>query len=171
MSALSSNNRFSIPATPAPTKAPRAGMSNKKWLWVGLAAFWLIVVAALGYLYINAKHDADRLANPSEAAKQEADALKEKVGMLIQLPSEQPTIATVNDVSKLKGQAFFKNAQNGDKVLIFTGAKEAILYRPSTNKIINVAPVNIGNNSSSSSSQSNTNNTTNTTSNTTNTTP
>ena len=57
---------------------------------------------------------------------------------------ETPTIATVTDASKLKDQAFFTNAVTGDKVLIYTNAKKAFLYRPSTNKIINIAPVNLG---------------------------
>jgi hypothetical protein len=55
-------------------------------------------------------------------------------------------VATVSDASKLQSQQFFAKAQNGDKVLIFTNAKRAVLYRPSTNKVIEYAPVNIGNN-------------------------
>ena len=85
------------------------------------------------------------LQNPKASATAEAAALVDKVGKLIQLPTtETPTIATVSDVSKLEGQAFFINAKNGDKVLIFAQTKEAILYRESINKIIQVAPVNLG---------------------------
>lgn len=80
-----------------------------------------------------------------EAQKEEAKALVAKVGALISVPSdEQPTIATVTDPEKLKSQAFFAAAKIGDKVLIFTVAKKAILYRPSENKIIEVSPVTIG---------------------------
>jgi hypothetical protein len=57
------------------------------------------------------------------------------------LPAEQPTVATVSDITKLKDQAFFNNAKNGDKVLIFKNTKKAIIYRPSTNQIIEIAPI------------------------------
>ncbi len=83
--------------------------------------------------------------NPSKVTQDETKALIEKVGQLIVLPAgEQPTVATVTDPSKLKDQAFFANAQSGDKVLVFTQAKKAILYSPADNKIVEVAPVNLG---------------------------
>jgi len=70
--------------------------------------------------------------------------LVKEVGQLIELPKETPTVATITDENKLKDQAFFANAKNGDKVLIFTNSKKAILYRPSLKKIIEVAPINLG---------------------------
>lgn len=79
------------------------------------------------------------------AAQTEVDTLLGQVGKLIELPKEIPTVATVSDVTKLQDQSFFANAKNGDKVLIFVQAKEAVLYRPSENKIIKVSPVNIQN--------------------------
>jgi hypothetical protein len=59
------------------------------------------------------------------------------------LPTEKPTIATVENTKKLTSQAFFKNARNGDKVLMYTQTKKAILYRPSEDKVIEVAYLNI----------------------------
>ena len=132
---------------------PKGGRSLKK-------AFLLLVLAGLvvggTYFYIqykNAQKEVQRLSNPQEAAKEEAERLTAEVARLYQVPDEVPTVATVVDASKLKDQPFFAKAENQDRVLIFTGAKRAILYRPSTKKIIEVAPINIGNNAEQAPAQ------------------
>ncbi|MDB5163918.1 MAG: hypothetical protein JWS12_536 [Candidatus Saccharibacteria bacterium] len=109
-----------------------------------LVALLLVSTVVLSWRYNQARHEVKNLKNPQNSVKQEADALKAKVGQLVDLPAEEPTIAAVSDVTKLQGQAFFAKAQNGDKVLIFPNAARAVLYRPSTNKVIEYAPVNLG---------------------------
>lgn len=64
-----------------------------------------------------------------------------KVAKIADIPPETPNVATVSDVAVLKGQLFFSKAENGDKVLIFQNAKRAILYRPSTNRIIEYSTI------------------------------
>ena len=84
--------------------------------------------------------------NPQRAAQQETQRLLVNVSELIVLPEgETPTIATVTDPERLKDQPFFAKAQTGDKVLIYTNARKAILYSANLNKIVEVAPINIGN--------------------------
>ena len=84
--------------------------------------------------------------NPQSQAQKEAQELVSRVSQLIVLPEgEVPTIATVQDPEVLKEQPFFARAKKGDKVLIYTNARKAILYDPDNNKIVEVAPVNIGN--------------------------
>ena len=112
--------------------------------WLIIAVVLLIVAAVPSYYFYNKYNKAVQSTTPSATNNSDTVKLIEAVGKLIQLPNENPTVATVSDITKLKDQPFFANAQNGDKVLIFTQSKEAILYRPSTNKIINVAPVNLG---------------------------
>jgi hypothetical protein len=93
------------------------------------------------YFYQKSKHSTLDQQTQSSA---ETDALIKAVGKIVLLPeNETPTIATVSDPSKLKDQAFFTNAQQGDKVLIYTNAKEAILYRPSIDKVVTISPINI----------------------------
>lgn len=117
-----------------------------------LAALLILLAASLPayYFYNQYQKSQALLKNPTEAAKEEVRALVAKVGQLLELPQgEEPTVATVSDKEKLKDQAFFAKSENGDKVLIYTNAKKAILYRPSVNKVIDVAPINIGSSSQS----------------------
>jgi len=89
--------------------------------------------------------------NPQTQALKEAKELTAKVGKLVVLPAEEvPTIATVSDPEALKEQAFFKGATKGDKVLIYAQARKAFLYSVEMNKIIDVAPLNIGSSNAAS---------------------
>jgi hypothetical protein len=66
-----------------------------------------------------------------------------KVAQLIQLPqNETPSMVTVDDASAVKKEPFLSNAINNDILIVYPGAGMAILYRPATNKLINVGPVN-----------------------------
>lgn len=105
----------------------------------------LVALVLAGYLIYLKYQETRRLANPAQATQEDVQKLIDRVGRLIVLPQgETPTVATVSDVTKLKDQQFFANAVNGDRVLIYQAAKKAYLYRPGENKIIEVAPVNIG---------------------------
>jgi len=107
-----------------------------------LVILLLASIGAAGYMYNQVRILKQ---DPAKLAQAETAKLVELVGKLIVLPAgETPTIATVNDPEKLKDQPFFANAKAGDKVLIYTNAKKAILYSPSENKIVEVAPLNIG---------------------------
>lgn len=114
----------------------------------------IVVVATVSAFYFYNK--SQRPANPTVTAAAEVADLVVKVGKLYELPiGETPTVATVSDKTKLADQPFFQRAENGDKVLIYSTNKKAILYRPSTNKIIEIAPVNLGNTPSTQSQTSN----------------
>ena len=130
-----------MPTTPEP-ETPATGGSMGKMFAVVAVLLLLGATGAASYFY---KQLSEIKKNPNKVAQDETSATIAAVGKLMVLPTgEQPTLATVTDTSKLKDQPFFANSQNGDKVLIYTNAKQAILYRPSDNKIVAVAPVNIG---------------------------
>ena len=119
----------------------------------GLPKFLLPVVVALVAIILTAgattfaikqKPEVLGLSKGTQSTQEDVKKLLSEVGKLITLPNgEDPTVATVTDVEKVKEQAFFKNAKNGDKVIIYTNAKKAILYRPSERRIIEVGAVNI----------------------------
>jgi hypothetical protein len=111
----------------------------------------LLLLIGLGFYTWQLRSDRNDLqnqltalkTNPQAAVQQQTTDLINQVGALINLPKgETPTVAAVTNADQAKKQsAFFNDAQNGDKVLLYVKAGEAILYRPSTNKIILVAPL------------------------------
>jgi hypothetical protein len=132
------------PAAP-PAKGNKSRAKNILRWWKPAVIILLVAGAGwLAYGYIHTKNELTKLKNPSAAGQNQTQQLIGKVGRLVDLPSgETPTLATVNDASKLKNQVFFADAQNGDKVLIYNHAGKAVLYRPSTNKIIEYSKVNL----------------------------
>ena len=161
--AASPSSPSSPSAEPPASQKSEKNPSSKRDLtrllfWLGII---LLLAACIGgaVYYMNRYHQSQQqvkkltAASQKPTAEQQNQQLIAQIGKITQLPQgETPTVATVTDITKLKDQVFFANAQNGDKVLIYTQAKEAYLYRPSTNKIINIAPVNLGTSSSGSGS-------------------
>lgn len=125
---------------PHPTLAHRALRFAHRHL-IPLAILTLLIWTA-GFLELG-RYSVYRV-HPELSATEQANALLQKVGELIQLPSgEIPTMATINDaVSAKKEQLFLMNAVNGDVLIVYSSAQTALLYRPSTNKLIAVGPVN-----------------------------
>lgn len=120
-------------------------VSSVRYIFVLLLTLVAVIaLAASVYFYLQYKK-SQSFASAAGTRPADVTALVDQVGKLMVLPSETPTLATVSDVTKLEGQPFFNQAQNGDKVLIYPKTKEAILYRPSLNKIIAVSTVNITN--------------------------
>jgi len=117
--------------------------------------FLIIIIIAIGGIYgtVHFYNKYKSLTVDANAkAQEETKKLVNTLGRLIELPKdEMPTVATISDISKLKGQTFFSSAKNGDILFAYTASMKAILYRPSTNKIINVAPITINPNNSPNS--------------------
>jgi len=109
-----------------------------------LAILVLLVIAGATVYAVQQKPEMFGLSKGSNKADAEIQSLLREVGKLVALPTDEtPTVATVSEVDKLRDQPFFKNAANGDKIIIYTKNRKAILYRPSEEKIIDFGAVNI----------------------------
>ncbi len=150
------------PVVSMPTMAPKRApvRSSKIKNLLGLVLF-LVVVATGAYIFIDfsrvtafVAQSVGGEASPSSssandgavadiaAAEQEVADVIAAIGKHILLPEgEEPTVATVSDPEKLKDQLFFKHAEMGDKVLIYTKAKMAYLYDPDRDILLEVAPI------------------------------
>jgi hypothetical protein len=115
-----------------PTKRESNPNTKKKYLIV--AAVALIILAGIAtYIIVHSSGSDD------------VTSLVAAVGNQIALPTDEvPTVATVTNPQMLAGQAFFKDAKVGDRVLIYSKAGKAILYRPSEKKVIAVGPLITG---------------------------
>ncbi|MDQ3158966.1 MAG: hypothetical protein M3P98_02415 [bacterium] len=119
--------------------------SKKNLIYVVLIL--LLFAGSLGGTYFFYTKYQEVKENPDIVVKQQVDAIVQKVSKLINLPQDEtPSLATIEDIGQLKDQHFFDNAENGDQVLIYTKAAQAIIYRERENRLINVGPVAINGN-------------------------
>lgn len=127
----------------------------KKYLFIS-SIFLLVSLSLISslYFYFQYQKAQKKLQNPQSAFQEETEKIIEQVSRLIDLPEDEtPTIATISDKEKLANQPFFDKAKEGDKLLIFTGSKKAILYDPKRQKIIDVTTINVGTSTPSAQTQ------------------
>lgn len=110
-----------------------------KLLLAAGGALIVVLVATSGFLFWQYRS----LSNGDDEA---ADAVSQRIidkvdGLYLVPEGEDPTVAEIRDKSKLKDQAFFNNAQNGDYLLVYEQAGIALIYRESAGKLVNASPV------------------------------
>ncbi len=114
--------------------------SRKNRVFTIITLIILCILSSLLFVFSRYQETQAKIKNPQQFLKDEALNIAKKVDRHIELPqNEIPSMTTVIDTQKLKGQPFFSKAKNGDKVLIYTIAKRAYLYRPSEDKLIEVS--------------------------------
>lgn len=107
-----------------------------KWKILTLASivFMLLIMASYGSYLVYKNYRVISGGTP--------ESVIAAVAKLTQLPEgEEPTVSTITSLEEIKDQPFFKDAQVGDKVVVFNQAKRAYIYRPSTRKLIGIAPL------------------------------
>jgi hypothetical protein len=115
---------------------------KKNMMIIGGVALLVIIAVLAGYFYWQWRQ---AVANPNASNDAAATRVTSEVDKLYALPTdEKPTVAQIQDKSKLASQQFFDKAQNGDYVLIYQNNKLALLYREKDSKLINVGPVTVG---------------------------
>lgn len=114
-------------------------MTKQNLIYV-VAVVVLVVAGYFGWMkYQGIQNSPEAQA---AAAQEQKTALIAKVKALTVLPEEEPVLFTVNDANLLKTQqAFFKDAQNGDVLMVFQKDSKALIFRESTNQIINAGPI------------------------------
>jgi len=97
--------------------------------------------AAVRFYDLYKTYEAKVPVSDKEAEK-ETNMLVSQLKKIMEVPNETPVIATVKDKESLKQQqAFFAQAENGDKLIVFQAARKAVLFRPSVGKIVESGPL------------------------------
>lgn len=120
------------------------GFFNLKKVMVFLPMVVALVLA--GFFYFKWQElKQDGVEMTQEEARKEIGEIVKKIGRLVLLPEgEIPVLVKIEDKDKIsKNQNFFEKTENGDMMLVYKEAKKAYLYRPSEDKLINMAPVDI----------------------------
>lgn len=115
---------------------------NKKRFFL-LAFPWILFVVFFGASLFFWNQSLKKEANSEMTKKNKFSDTVMKVSKIFLLPANEiPQITEIDDLSTLDTNPFFAHAEIKDEVLIYLKAKEAILYRPSTNMVIEVATLN-----------------------------
>ncbi len=132
------------PQSKTVTKSTKKGKGKKVFL---LLLSYVIVAIVVWHIQLQFSNSPER---QQELARQEVQAVVDQLKEIMIIPeNEFPQMATVDNAPELaKTQDFFASVQNGDKILIYLQNKKAIIYRPSTEKIVNIGPVVTDNNQS-----------------------
>ncbi len=119
---------------------PQSDFGRKAFIVVAVSFVIFVSIAPAYFFYRRYEDTQEKISNPTLAARQDTEDMITKVAEYVELPEdEEPSIVTVSDRDKLRGHPFFSKAKNGDKVLIYSKAKKAVLYDPVEQKIVNVA--------------------------------
>lgn len=133
-----------IEYTPKSTRSKLKLHFPKRSLFLPLLAVVMaLILSSSGYFLFQKSRFPETNTRTQIEDQKELTKITSHISQTIELPDEQPTLATVSDKSKLQDQPFFRKAENGDKVLFYTQAAKAILYRPSTKKIIDFTTIRV----------------------------
>lgn len=143
-------NMTNSPASIGKVKAfqPKSHKTNFLRLFIEI-----LLVIAIGLLVYELKiltNDKNTLTNQVNSLTSAASSVQTEHNAVIssvakQIPSlsgQTPSITTLSS-SDLKGQtsSFYTNAKTGDDLLIYVSSNEAVIYNPTTAKVVINAPI------------------------------
>ncbi|MBP9771916.1 MAG: hypothetical protein KBD16_03260 [Candidatus Pacebacteria bacterium] len=112
-------------------------MNKKFFLNIAIVVVVLLAVTTLYYKTSRSTFKANQ-----QLSETEVNAIIEAVKRHMYVPEEEPLIATIADIDMLVStQPFYQGADNGDILLIYPSISKAILYDPEGDRLINVGPI------------------------------
>ncbi len=124
---------------------------------IGVLIFLVFVIVISGGVFLYTRKNIQQQSSALKAPKAISSALPaannkmtpaemsdvlSKAGKLTLLPTESPIMAKIVDAKFLATQSeFYKNAQDGDVLLVYPTSQKAYIYSAKRNLIVNSGPV------------------------------
>lgn len=109
---------------------------------IGCGAIILALLVLVGFLLWGKDASSTSDSSKTKDKKESSRVIKEVSELYIVPTKEDPTVAAIKDKSKLSNQEFFKDAQNGDYLVVYSKAGLALIYRESVDRLVNAGPIN-----------------------------
>lgn len=136
---------FNMNSPEESTKTPKKKKPIGTVVKIVIVLILLGALGGVGYMYYTTRQELNLLSSPGgqqELSRREVESIKVSLGKLTLLPDEDPLLATIIDAQYLATQsAFYQNAENGDKLVVFAQARKAYIYSPSRHIIVNSGPL------------------------------
>jgi len=117
--------------------------SQKFKIFVGIVAIIAMASVLKSFLIKKDQKEVTRIKNERTLGM---------ISKLMILPAEEPVIAIVKGADQLrKEQPFYANVENGDQLLLFPRARQAIIYSPVKNIIVNAGSLTVNDQDSTES--------------------
>jgi Na+-transporting NADH:ubiquinone oxidoreductase subunit NqrC len=109
---------------------PKKRISRTKISIIALSLFCIASVGGGIFFYLQ--------YTQAQAKINEKDDTLKRIATLVEMPNESPSIMTVADKSKLQNQQLASKLNDGDILLVFSQNRRIFIYRPGTNKIVDM---------------------------------
>lgn len=125
----------------APQNTPSPPRQKRRRYTRATVAFFILFcmsAALCVFFYIKYQSTQSQTDAPQRTAETALSILSEHV----ELPQEEPTVVTIADKQKLSNKVLAARVENDDILLIFPEAKRLAVYRPSTQKLVDMLTFN-----------------------------
>lgn len=101
----------------------------------------LVIILGLSLIFLLGSVYKSEQAKHEKKVEAENVVMLEKISKLLNVPAEKPIVSTVNSKDDFADAPTFRSAEKGDKLFVWVSANQAVLYRPSTNQVLDVTTV------------------------------
>ena len=112
------------------TEIAKKRSSQSKKIIVALSIICVLAIGSGVFFYLK----YSRIHSAANEKQRQLDY----VGRIIELPQEAPALVTVADKNRLENKLLAGKVENGDSLMIFSKAQRLIIYRPSSQKVIDM---------------------------------